>query len=535
MADLEQRQSWGTRLGLILAMAGNAVGLGNFWRFPYQLGKWGGGAFLIPYFAALFLLGIPLMWIEWTMGRHGGKYGHGTEGPMVYLMARTSVGPRAAAIWAGIAGMLALGVTILLNSYYLHIVGWTLGYAYLSATGGYMDKTVSTGAYFVNYIQSPGLVMTFWVITLALLGIAVARGVSGGIEKWVSVMMPTLYVICIILIIRVLTLGAPVKPEWSTIKGLDYIWHPDWSKITFQSALAAAGQIFFTLSLGMGIINNYASYLKPDDDVVLSGFATVSLNEFAEVVLGGTIALPIAYAYMGPDGMGAGVGLSFISLPNIFRDMPGGQIWGALWFLLLFFAGYTSAIAMYNYLVALLEEDLKIKRTVASILVFLAYIAAGLPVALEPILTKTADLAYLTELDNWIGSYFLVVLGLVEVVVAAWLFVDSKTKKPALWDEMMRGSFWPTLGKWWFHVVMRWITPIYIVVLLVGTTINYYKDGYLKLVPSFVEKTPALIPWVNGARIVLLAVFILGFVEAYMTIKNKYADEIKQNKVLLEK
>lgn len=183
MAEAESRQSWGTRLGMILAMAGNAVGLGNFWRFPYQLGKWGGGAFLVPYFAALFLLGIPLMWLEWTMGRHGGMYGHGTEGPMLYLMARTKVSPRSAAVWAGIGGMLALGVTILLNSYYLHIVGWTLGYAYLSATGDYMKSNISTAQYFANYLQNPGLMLTFWIIALLSLGYAVGRGVSGGIEK----------------------------------------------------------------------------------------------------------------------------------------------------------------------------------------------------------------------------------------------------------------------------------------------------------------------------------------------------------------
>lgn len=348
-------------------------------------------------------------------------------------------------------------------------------------------------------------------------------------------MMPTLYVIGLILIVRVLTLGAPVKPEWSAIKGLDYIWHPDWSKISFQSALAAAGQIFFTLSLGMGIINNYASYLKPDDDVVLSGFATVGLNEFAEVILGGTIALPVAFAYLGPEGMGSGVGLSFISLPNIFRDMSGGQFFGALWFLLLFFAGWTSAVAMYNYLVALLEEDLKIKRVWASIAIFVVYILAGLPVALEPILTKTSDLAYLTEMDNWIGSYFLVVLGLVEVIVGAWLFVDRKTKKPATWKEMMRGSFWPTLPQWWFTVIMRFVTPTYIIILLVGTTVSYFKQGYIRIVPSFVADKPQLVPWVNMARIALIIVFILGFIEAYYAVRTKYAEEIKQNRVLVEK
>jgi hypothetical protein len=152
----EKRENWGSKLGMILAMAGNAVGLGNFWRYPYQAAKNGGGAFMIPYFGALILLGIPLMLIEWNLGRQGGKYGHGTLGPMVYLQAREGMRPKGAAILASFAGMIAFGVTILVNAYYNHIIGWTLGYAYMSATGQYMDKSIDTGNFFVQYVQSPG-------------------------------------------------------------------------------------------------------------------------------------------------------------------------------------------------------------------------------------------------------------------------------------------------------------------------------------------------------------------------------------------
>jgi SNF family Na+-dependent transporter len=524
----EMRGAWSTKLGLILAMAGNAVGLGNFWRFPYQLGKNGGGAFLIPYFAALFLLGIPLMWIEWTAGRHGGMFGHGTTGPQIYLMAREKARPRRAIWIAALAGMLALGVTILVNSYYLHIVGWTLGYSWLSITGAYMDPAIKTGELFSNYVQSFQQLI-FWVLSLVLLAIPIMRGVSEGIERWVKVMMPILYIFGIALAIRALTLGSPVKPEWSALKGLEYIWTPHYSDLSFKAALAAAGQIFFTLSLGMGIINNYASYIKRDDDVVLSGFATVSLNEVAEVILGGTVAIPIAFAFMGFDGVGSGVGLSFIALPNVFRQLPLGGMWGASWFLILFFAGYTSAIAMYNYLVALLEEDFKLKRKLACWLVFLLYIAVGLPVALEPILTRTAELAYLTELDNWIGSYFLVVLGLIEVVVAGWLF------RHRFWDEMNRGAYW-TPPKWVFTVLIRWITPLYIFVLLVGTTWNYFTEGYLKAVPSFVDKPELanLVPWVQAARVVLVLVFVIGFVQAWKAIQKRYRTELESNVASVE-
>lgn len=522
---MSKRENWGSKLGLILAMAGNAVGLGNFWRFPYQAAKNGGGAFMLPYFAALLIIGIPVMLVEWNQGRYGGKYGHGTIGPMVYLQAREGTRPRNAIIIASIAGAIAFGVTVLVNSYYNHIIGWTLGYSYLSLTGGYMDTAQSTGEVFVNYIQTPSLVITFWVLALAGLAFAVMRGIQKGVEAWAKLMMPVLYVFGTILIIRALTLGAPVNPDWTPLKGLDFLWSPDWSALTWTSVLGAAGQIFFTLSLGMGIIQNYASYLKPDDDIVLSSITTVSLNEFAEIVLGGTIVIPITYAFLGPEGLSGGVGLSFISLPNIFRAMAGGQIFGTLWFLLLFFAGFTSAIAMYNYLVALLEESLGMARKKASLFVFALYIVAGLPVGLEAIITKTDTLAYFTEVDNWIGSYFLVVLGLIEVLVSGWLFGDY------FLSESNRGGYWK-IPSWFFNVFIRVVAPLAIIVILIFSTKTYWDAGYLKWIPSFVESTPQLVPWVVAARVVLVGVLGFGFFQSYVSIKEKYGQELIQNKVL---
>jgi SNF family Na+-dependent transporter len=524
----EKRENWGSKIGLILAMAGNSIGLGNFWRFPYQAAKNGGGAFMIPYVLALFIIGVPLMMVEWMMGRLGGKYGHGTVGFMIYIQARDKIRPKRAIILGSIGGMLVIGVTLLVNSYYNHIIGWTLGYAVLSATGGYTDMAHSTGEFFVNYVQNPAYVFTFWIISLSCLAFAVTRGIQKGIESWAKIMMPVLYIFGFILIYKSLTIGSPVKPDWSAIKGLDYLWAPRWEELNFKAALAAAGQIFFTLSLGMGIIQNYASYLKKDDDIVTSALTTVSLNEFAEVILGGSIAIPITYAFMGVEGLSAGVGLSFISLPNIFRSMDGGMLLGTLWFMLLFFAGFTSAIAMYNYLVTILEEGMGMAKKKASLMVFIGYIIVGLPVALEPILTKTAKLVYLTELDNWVGTYLLVVMGLIEIIVAGWLMKDSPL------DEINHGSYWQA-PKWIYTVMIRWVTPLTIIVILIGSTLAYIDDGYFKFIPSFVEKTPVLIPWVNGARIVLLLVFIIGFTGTYKSLKAVYGEEVKQDKILIRK
>jgi SNF family Na+-dependent transporter len=206
--------------------------------------------------------------------------------------------------------------------------------------------------------------------------------------------------------------------------------------------------------------------------------------------------------------------------------MTAGRLFGTLWFLLLFFAGFTSAIAMYNYLVTLIEEEMGVKRNVGSILVFGLYIIIGLPVALEGIFTKKAELFYLSELDNWVGSYFLVVLGLLEVIVAGWLMGDKAL------EEMNKGGYWK-VPKWFFNLFVRFLAPVYITILLVWSTINYYKDGYFKLVPKFAEQIPELIPWVQGARVVVLSVLIIGFVQSYRSIKRKYADEIREGKVLV--
>ncbi len=561
---MEQRDQWATKIGLILAMAGNAVGLGNFVRFPTQVAQNGGGAFMVPYFIALFFLGIPVMWIEWVAGRYGGKYGHGTLGPTYYLMARESLKPRSA-LWLGvISGMLAFSLTVLLNSYYLHLIGWSAAYTWFSITGAYFGK--NTGEFFNNYLSNHGEVMLFWGITVILLAIAVGQGVSKGIERWVKVMMPLLYIFAIIMVGYVFVLGSPVDPNWSTIDGFRFIWSPNWSylKDHFSAVLlAATGQIFFTLSLGMGIIQNYASYLGPKDDVALSGIATVSLNEFAEVVLGGSIAVPLATAYftkiVNPDliakaflkspsfliNMGVpqniassgnqtaisnylsqhwgeimqyltqhkdiglkaigntfGLGFSYTSLPNVFVSMgSAGRFFGALWFLLLWFAGFTSAIAMYNYLVALLEEDLNINRKVGTWIVFIIYLITGLPVIYIS--------GYMDQVDAWV-SFQLTLLALFDIIVAVYLF-----KPDNFWKELHEGA-WMTVPNWYKPIIL-YIAPILLLIPLIGTA----KD----LVGTTLE-------W--PARIAIIIMWIIGAVESYYSIKKKYGEELEKNEVIIK-
>ncbi|MEM4552375.1 MAG: Na+dependent transporter, partial [Thermosphaera sp.] len=251
---------------------------------------------------------------------------------------------------------------------------------------------------------------------------------------------------------------------------------------------------------------------RKGDDIALSALTTASLNEFAEVILGGSIAIPIAYAYLGPEVVESGsLGLAFMALPNVFTSMGDvGRFFGTIWFLLLFFAGWTSAIAMYNYLTALLEEDLNINRRIGSLIVFILYFLLGLPVALD------SSLTYFGELDNWVGSYLLVVLGLFDVIVAVWLFKPSN-----LWKELHEGALMRVPA--FFKYILMTLTPLYIIILLIGTTIDYYNQGV------FAQADPLIV----GARIAILIILVIGAVETYMAVKKKYREELAKNQVLV--
>jgi SNF family Na+-dependent transporter len=274
-------------MGLILAMAGNAIGLGNFLRFPVQAASNGGGSFMITYFIALLLLGIPLMWIEWGIGRNGGRY---RKGHMPGMFS---------AIWhhpiAKYLGVIGMVIPLVVMIYYTYIESWTLAFMWFSITGDYFGRE-SQGE-MVSYLQSfqgvgdPAArvhsVWTPYVFFLVTLGIniwVISKGISGGIEKLARIGMPILFLFAIVLAGVVLSL--PAGPDGSSPwTGLNFIYNPDLSRLDEPRVwLASAGQIFFTLSVGMGSLQAYASYLSTKDDIALNGIATAATNETAEVV-----------------------------------------------------------------------------------------------------------------------------------------------------------------------------------------------------------------------------------------------------------
>lgn len=496
---MAEREQWGSRIGLILAMAGNAIGLGNFLRFPVQAADNGGGAFMIPYFISFILLGIPLMWVEWGIGRYGGLLGHGTAPGMFDALWKNRL-----AKYIGIMGIF-LPLTVLI--YYTYICSWTLSFSfaalfdffphpensavvasqaeYLSPYQKYLGDYIGSTA--PGHFMSPNAIAyVFFLITLGISLWVLFHGISNGIEKLSKIAIPALFAMGFILFIRVVTLDSAV-PGVSVSQGFAFLWEPDFSGLLKPKVwLAAAGQIFFTLSLGMGAIMTYASYVKKNEDIALDGLSAASLNEFAEVILGGTIAIVSAVLFFGVEGAhkvaeGGSFSLGFVSMPAIFAHMPAGQFFGFLWFLLLFFAGLTSIVALAQPAVAFMEDEFGWSRN-KSVWSLGAIFLVTVPL---PMFVKGS----LDEMDFWAGTFGLVILALFEVVLFFWIFGADKA-----WEEITRGAH-IKIPRVFFYIT-KYVTPLFITAILIAW-------GYEQL-PAVLSKTDFGVWTARG--------FLLGFV-----------------------
>jgi neurotransmitter:Na+ symporter, NSS family len=468
-ADTHSREHWGTRVGLILAMAGNAVGLGNFLRFPVQAANNGGGTFLIPYFICFILLGIPLMWLEWGIGRRGGRFGHGTIPRMFDGLWRHPV-----AKYLGVMGII---MPLIVFIYYTVIVGWILGFSIFSIVGDYfsapgtpvMQTADEVNTYLRSFqnihdasIHGGWVGFLFYGITLGIIVWVLSRGISGGIEKLALYGMPILFLFAVILVIRVLTL--PPTDVGSPSAGLAFVWTPDWSALGNASVwIAAAGQIFFTLSLGMGTIHTYASFLSKDDDITLTGLATASTNEFAEVVIGGTLAIPAAVTFFGVSGAmviasQGSFDFGIIAMATVLQGLPGPQIVGQvaafMWFFLLFIAGITSSVALASPAMAFMQEEFGWSRPRTARAVGALALALGLAVV------YWYNQGFLTEWDDWAGTFGLVIFAFIEVMIIRFAFgVDD------FWVELHQGADLKIPE--FFRFVLRWVAPAFLTFLLV--------------------------------------------------------------------
>ncbi len=446
-------------------MAGNAVGLGNFLRFPAQAAQNGGGSFLIPYLISFLLMGIPLLWVEWAIGRHGGAFGHHSAPGQFDRLGR--------ARWLKYVGVFGLFTNLTVAAYYCYIESWTLSYVFHSVTGtfGGMDAA-AVKAHFEGYVGSTAASLFalpweagFWfLVTLTLNVWILSRGLARGIELVAKIGMPMLILFAVVLVARGLTLGAgDAQVVASPLEGLAFVWEPHLGGLADPKTwLAAAGQIFFTLSVGMGSIHCYASYVRPRQDIALNAASAGWMNEFVEVVLGGSLLIPIATAYIGLNGVqeatagGSGFSLGFLTLPALFNHWGWfAPMAGALWFGLLFFAGITSSLAMGQPVMAFLEDEFGVRRRNAALAFGLAVLLLGAwCVWLYP--GGSFD-----EFDFWTGTFSLVVFALLESFLFAFVFGMDRG-----WEEITRGADIrvPRL----FRFVIRWVTPFFILAIFLA-------------------------------------------------------------------
>ena len=462
-------ESWGTRVGVILAVTGSAVGLGNFLRFPGLAAKYGGGAFMVPYVVAFLLLGLPIAWAEWSMGRYGGGRGFNSTPGVFRVIWKSRLAP-----YFGVLGLL---IPVMIYTYYVFIEAWCLGYAwrYLS---GQMSMGNDSTAYndffnaFVGFNQhgevfsdASGSVLIFLAICFVLNFVLIYRGLNKGIEWFCKWAMPALVLCALIVLVRVLTLGTPdaTKPDQSVINGLGYMWNPSTPDKPFFEALknpemwlAAAGQIFFSLSIGFGIIITYASYLRRNDDIALSSVTASAGNAFCEVVLGGLIIIPAAVIFLGPSvaqNLPGTFGLGFATLPLVFEQMPMGQFFGFLFFFLLFLAAVTSSLSMLQPAIALLEEGLGLNRhTSVALLGFITIVGTGMVVYFSK------DYAALDTIDFWVGTFCIYILATIQVILFGWVLGIDKGMK-----ELDRGAEMriPRVVKY----VIKYVAPVYLLTI----------------------------------------------------------------------
>ncbi len=466
----QPRERWGTRLGVIMAVMGSAVGLGNFLRFPGKAAQYEGGAFMIPYFIALLVLGIPLAWAEWGLGRYGGARGFNSAAGIYRSIWKNRIAP-----YFGIFGVL---IPICVYFYYVFIEGWCLAYAWFMISGKFreqkfLDNPEEYNNFFAAFTgaNSDGFLVQGGAESVSVFGINAAvlfllvcfllnfgliyRGLQRGIEKFCLFAMPVLVLCALVVLVRVLTLP-------NIESGLGYMWNlrtsPD--KGLFESLanpqmwLEATSQIFFSLSVGFGIVLCYSSYLRRNDDVALSSLTSASGNEFCEVALGGMITVPAAFVFLGATAVALGTfGVGFVTLPQVFALMPGGQIIGALFFFLLFLAAITSSLSMLQPAIALLEEGLGVGRKASVAVLGMLTLFGSMFVVFF-----SQGLMALDTIDFWVGTFCIFILATFQTILFGWgLGVDRGM------EEINRGS--AIRIPRFIGFMLRWVCPAYLLLV----------------------------------------------------------------------
>ena len=416
-ADPAKRSSlhghWSSRMAFILAVTGSAVGLGNIWRFPYVVGENGGGAFVLVYLACVVVIGMPVMMSEILMGRRGRRN-------PIKTMEMLGAEEGRSGNWkvVGAMGVIA-GVVIL--SFYAVIGGWTLAYVFKSASGVFTDATAADVAAISNNFTGSWLSLGFYhTVFMGLSIFVVARGVERGLEQAVRFMVPALILLMIVL------LGYSVNSGYFG-QGVEFLFSPDWGKLTWDSVLAAMGQAFFTLSIGMGAVMAYGAYL-PEETSIPGSATAVAIADTSIALLAGLVIFPLVFA----NGLnpGEGPGLVFATLPMAFGQMPGGVFFATIFFILLTFAAWTSAISLMEPAVAWIMERFSKTRAQSAVMIGLLIWFAGFGSVLS--FNELADFTFwrgtiLDNLDHLALNIMLPLGGLLIVIFAGWVMCRNST------------------------------------------------------------------------------------------------------------
>lgn len=443
--DFSKRDSFGSRMGVIAAAAGSAVGLGNIWRFPYILGENGGGAFLLVYLVIIFSIGIPVMMSELVIGRRSQRNAVG---------AFRTLAPRKPWFMVGMMGIVS---AFMILAFYTAVAGWTLEYLYQTLAGGLKGKDSAALTEMFDFFLKGSLRPALWfsVFMLATAGIVLA-GVRKGIEKSTKIMMPLLFILLIVMCIKALTLPGAGK-------GIEFLFRPDFSRITWNTVLMALGQAFFSLSIGMGTLITYGSYIQKDNKLG-STAVQVSMVDLLVAILAGIAIFPAVFAFgISPS---SGEALTFIVLPGIFQQMAGGMIFSFAFFFLLAIAALTSTISVLEVIVAYFSEQLNLSRRTSILIATASMFILGISASLSWGLMKDVKLFGLNIFDlfNFTTANILLPLGgLLIVAFLGWFFPGREVR-----DELSNGGSLKIRYYSLYRFAIRFIAPVAIALVFLN-------------------------------------------------------------------
>lgn len=441
--DVNQRGNWGSKIAFIFAAAGSAIGLGNIWRFPTMVGRYGGAVFVFVYILAVVLIGFTIMLAELIIGRHTQR---NPVGAFEKIKPRTP--------WK-IIGYLGVLTSLCILSYYAVIAGWAAGYFVKTISGTFTGSVSSqlTDKIFTDFSSNPLQSLLFFFIVIGITTFIISKGVKSGIERWSKILMPILFILILFLALRALTL--PGAGE-----GLSFYLKPDFSKLNGTVILFAFGQAFFSLSLGMGIMITYGSYIPRSDNLVSSS-AWVSFSDTLVAFLAGIIIFPTLFAIPGIAPT-EGTGLVFKVFPLIFSKIPGGSIFGALFFTLLLVAAITSTISLLEVSVAYFVDEREWPRKRAALLMGGSAFILGIPSALSSGGMKFFQkIDFMNKVDIIFGNISLAFGALLICIFLGWVWGVKKAVQ-----EVHSGNSLFRLRPFWVFSI-KYLSPLIIIIILI--------------------------------------------------------------------